>query len=268
MKLFIKTTIICLVILSSSCSKFTCDNFPDDNRQPDCDNCRILFIGSSYLNYAGNNVVEIFSEFCKAANREVIIEASMFGGFRLHRHLEYKPTIDKINSLGWDYVVLQGNSAYISKEKWHKYIIPRLEDLREIIKYNYDKTSVIYMMPWAYLDGLTFVEGETDNYDDMQLNIYNYSTKVATDIDIALAPAGWAWYQTRQKKYKAPLYLSDKNHQTISGAFLTAAVFYSTIFQEKAPYIEYTLTADDDESFLRETAYTIVIDDLDLWNIY
>jgi len=102
----------------------------------------------------------------------------------------------------------------------------------------------------------------------MQKNIYDNSIKVANNLDISLAPAGWAWYQLMLENYPAELYLNDMNHQTISGAFLTASVFYSTIFLEEVPSINYDLTENDDESLLRETAYNIVIDDLDLWNIY
>ena len=111
--------------------------------------------------------------------------------------------------------------------------MPYLSEFREIIKYNYDKTSVVYMMPWAYTDGLTFIDGETDTYEIMQKNIYDNSIKVANNLDISLAPAGWAWYQLMLENYPAELYLNDMNHQTISGAFLTASVFYSTIFWKR-----------------------------------
>ena len=268
MKIITKILILILVTSQSSCLKLICDSFPPDNRQPDCDSCRILFIGSSYLDYAGNNVIQIFSDFCIAKEKDVVIETSIAGGLRLYNHIEYQSTIDKINSQGWDYVILQGNSSFISKDKWYKYIVPYLSEFREIIKYNYDKTSVIYMMPWAYTDGLTFIDGETDTYEIMQKNIYDNSIKVANNLDISLAPAGWAWYQLWLENYPAELYLSDMNHQTISGAFLTASVFYSTIFLEEAPSINYNLTENDDESLLRETAYKIVKDELDLWNIY
>ncbi|NHZ85099.1 MAG: hypothetical protein GWP19_04365 [Planctomycetia bacterium] len=268
MQRHIQLPFVLLILLFTSCTKIICDKFPPNNRQPNCKSCRILFIGSSYLNYAGNNVVEIFSEFCKKANRDVIFETSVVGGFRLNKHIEYQPTIDKINSQGWDYVILQGNSAYISKKKWHEYIVPYLLKFRELIKYNYDKTSVFYMMPWAYTDGLSFIEGETDTYEEMQINIYNNSTTVAVDLDIALAPVGWAWYKIILDEYGASLYLSDKNHQSISGAFLTASVFYSSIFLEQAPEIDYELTENDNQKLLRETAYNTVIENLDLWNIY
>lgn len=268
MKIITKILILILVVNQFGCLQKICDDLPKDNRQPNCESCRILFIGSSYLQYGKGDVINIFNNFCKEANRDIIVETSIFGGYRLDRHLEYQPTIDKINSQGWDYVVLQGNSAYISQEKWHKYIVPYLSDFRDLIKYNYDKTSIIYMMPWAYLDGLEFIEGETDTYEDMQINIYNNSIKVANNLDITLAPAGWVWYQSRLDNYPAELYLSDLNHQTISGAFLTASVFYSTIFLEQAPEIDMELTENDNQQFLREIAYNIVIDDLDLWNIY
>jgi len=268
MKKYTRFILPLILFILLSCTDYLCSGNQVDNRQPNCDNCRILFIGSSYLSYAGNDVVDIFSKFCGKAGKQVSIDTSIEGGFRLNRHIEYHPTIDKINSQGWDYVVLQGNSAYVSKEKWHQYLVPYLTGFRQIIKDHYDKTSIIYMMPWAYLDGLTFIEGETDTYKEMQLNIYNNSIEIAQSIDISIAPAGWAWHKSMEQEYSELLYLNDLNHQTFEGAYLTASVLYSTIFLNKAPFIEKYSSEIVGDDFLRNIAYKIVINDLDDWNIY
>jgi len=163
---------------------------------------------------------------------------------------------------------LQGNSAFISQKKWHHYVIPYIEELRKIIKNRSEKTYVIYMMPWAYKDGLTFIEGETDTYEEMQLNIYNETIKLVINIDIALAPAGWAWYTAFLEGYDKDLYLNDLNHQSKYGAYLTACVFYSTVFSEMAPRVEYDWEEGDNSQYLSEVAFSTVTDNLDLWNIY
>ena len=268
MKYFWKVFTVFITVILCGCIDQICNNFPPDNRQPDCESCRVMFIGSSYLNYAGNNVVEIFSNLCAAAEKDVILGSSVYGGYRLHHHIENNSTIDMVNSQGWDYVILQGNAAYISKKEWHANLIPYLSDFRKLIKYNYDRTSIIYMMPWAYLDGLTFIEGETDTYEDMQNNIYKNTISYVTSLDISIAPAGWAWYHTIKQGYDGSLYLNDLNHQTFDGAYLTACVFYSTLFLEKAPFIEEYANEIPKEDFLRDIAYEIVINDLDNWNIY
>jgi hypothetical protein len=163
---------------------------------------------------------------------------------------------------------LQGNSAVLSQEKWHDQIIPYLKDLRKTIKSNSSKTCVIYMMVWAYLDGLVWVPGETDTYEQIQINLYNETIKLVNDIDIATAPVGWACYTAISNGYEADLYLNDYNHQSSSGAYLAACVFYSTIFLERAPQIEFPFSERDDPQVLHDAAYSTVMDHLDLWNIY
>ena len=240
----------------------------ETNAKPQCESCDILFIGSSYLSYAGNDVIEVFSNFATAANKDVYIDRRALGGWRLYKHAQSQETIDKINERKWDYIILQGNAAFLSKEKWHHYIIPYLKELRRIIKNNSPQTCVIYMMPWAYLDGLAWIEGETDTYQQMQENLYRETTKVVHDIDIVTAPAGWAWYTAITNGYAADLYLNDYNHQSKSGAYLTACVFYSTIFEEAAPLIPYPWGENDDAQYLHGVAHSTVVDNLSLWNIY
>lgn len=238
------------------------------NAKPDCQSCDILFIGSSYLAYNGNDVVQTFTDFAVTAYKPVRIERRVVGGWRLYNHIASSVTLDKIREREWDYIILQGNSAFLSKEKWHQYIIPYLKDFRKLIKENSPQTSVIYMMPWAYLDGLAWIEGETDTYEQMQENLYRETLKVIHDIDIATAPAGWTWYTAINDGYEGDLYISDFNHQSKAGAYLAAAVFYASIFEETPPSIPYTWRDEDDPQYLRNIAYSMVMDSLAVWNIY
>ena len=239
------------------------------NERPQCDECKILFIGSSYLNYAGQNVMEIFSWLAEEGEKSVYIRDRSIGGWRMPDHAQSQETIDLINEEKWDYVILQGNSAVLSQEKWQDQIIPYLVELRKIIKKNSPKTCVIYMMPWAYLDGLAWIPGETDTYEQMQINLYNETIEVVNDIDIATAPAGWIWYTLISEGYDPYLlYLNDYNHQARSGAYLTACVFYSTIYLEQAPRILFEWADEDEPHLLHQVAYSTVVDSLELWNIY
>ena len=125
------------------------------------------------------------------------------------------------------------------------------------------------MMPWAYLDGLAWVPRETDTYEQMQQNIYNHTINMVNDIDITTAPAGWAWYTLISDGYDPYLlYLNDFNHQASSGAYLAACVFYTTIFLERAPQIQFEWSDEDKPQTLSDVAYSTVTDHLDLWNIY
>lgn len=239
------------------------------NSRPECGSCSILFIGSSYLSYIGNDVVELFINFANQGGKNVYVDRRDLGGWRLYDHVQSPATIEKINERKWDYIILQGNAAFLSQEKWHHNIIPYLKEIRQIIKNRSEDTCVIYMMPWAYLDGLAWIPGETDTYEQMQVNLYNQTTKLVKDIDIATAPVGWAWYTAISNGYEAELlYLNDNNHQAKSGAYLAACVFYSTIFLEAAPMIPYTWNENDDPQYLHDVAHSTVLDHLELWNIY
>jgi hypothetical protein len=49
---------------------------------------------------------------------------------------------------------------------------------------------------------------------------------------------------------------------------LATCVIYSTVFLEKAPMITYDWDADNDPPYLHDLSYSIVLDSLELWNIY
>ena len=256
------------VFILSSCSLF--DNSEDeiDNAWSDCDNCEILFIGSSYLDYGGQDVIDIFEEFVAASDRDAEVKRSVYGGHRLYNHLENSTTLSLIDARAWDFIILQGNSAFISQEKWHDQLIPYLTEFREIIKTNNPNTTVIYMMPWAYLDGLAWMEGETDTYADMQKNIYSHTISVVKELDIATAPVGWAWYSAYEKGYRSDLYTDDDNHQGPMGAYLAAATFYTTVYQEYPEAINFYLNNRSIQDSLHHIAFNTVGDNLKLWNIY
>ena len=138
--------ILILILFTFSCKK---ELTPVDGRsfttnpRPDCENCSILFIGSSYLSYVGNDVVDIFNAFTDKTNKSIYIDQVIIGGQRLHDHIENPLTLSKIREWPWSYIIFQGNSAYISQEKWHQYLIPYLIDFKKIIRENNKNAQMI-----------------------------------------------------------------------------------------------------------------------------
>ena len=238
------------------------------NERTECNSCNILFIGSSYLNYFGHDVIDIFERMTVLAGKNIYLGRKDASGWSLKKHVENQQTIELVNERNWDYVILQSGALYLSKEKWHDYIIPHIKEFRKVIKNNYKKTCVVYMLPWAYKDGLTWMEGEGDTYEEMQINLYNETTKLVKDIDIATAPVGWAWHEAISDGFEEDLYILDKNHQSSYGAYLAACVFYSTIFLEKAPIVYMDWSEDIDPEYFHNIADSMVNENLELWNIY
>ncbi len=238
------------------------------NAWTDCDSCHILLIGSSYLAFNDADVIPILDSMAARANKPVSFEGQIKLGSRIRDHIGYDETMLKIQERSWDFIIFQGTSTYISKKKWHPYLLPYLEKFRSIIKEASPGTCIIYMMPWALEDGLTGIEGETDDYRQMQENIYTHTITAVKDLDIVTAPVGQAWYTVIKNGYQGKLYLHDRSHQDKSGAYLTAAVFYATIFLEKPPGISYSWSPGDDPDYLHHIADSIVNSRPDLWNIY
>jgi len=58
---------------------------------------------------------------------------------------------------------------------------------------NFKDTKIIYCLPWAYEDGMTWYEDWTDTYADMQDKIYNNTILFSNEIGFLIAPVGWAW---------------------------------------------------------------------------
>jgi hypothetical protein len=264
-------TAIALICLAGGCDGVVNQSplsYPAANERPDCNSCNILFIGSSYLSYLGNDVVEIFTQFTLTSRKNAYVHKRSVGGYRLDDHLESKETLEIVKGRDWDYIILQGNAAFMSQEKWHHYVVPYLIEWRKVIKEQNRNTCVIYMLPWAYLDGLAWMPGEPDTYWQMQENLLRHTTRVVHEIDIATAPVGWVWYRTWLDRYFITLYLNDDNHQAKSGAYLAAAAFYSTVFLEKAPQIYFRWDENVDTEYLHDLAYSTVVDSLAKWNIY
>ncbi len=232
--------------------------------------CDILFIGSSYFN--ANNLPGIFSALSDSASKSYYIDRYIPSGLYLGDHAASSITETKINQRDWDYVVLQGVGSLMAYPDYytHHPVYPALQTLKEKILANCPATKIIFCLPWAFEDGMTWLQGWTDTYADMQEKIYANTLTYANDLDLTIAPVGWAWYKVLEaKKYPLHyLHVSDWNHPSLRGSYLMACVIFSTIYQESTTTNLFWSTLDINEarSFQR-TASSTVLDSLELWNI-
>ena len=146
---------------------------------------------------------------------------------------------------------------------------PALVTLKGKILDNCASTRIIYCLPWAYEDGMTWL-GWPDTYEDMQLKIYNRTIEYSNDIGFTIAPVGWAWNKVLVDK-EFPLHylhLRDWNHPSSKGSYLMACVIFSTVFQESSVDISYYAELPKDEAvYFQTVASNIVLDSLHVWNI-
>ena len=74
-------------------------------------------------------------------------------------------------------------------------VVPALVELLRKATEDSPETKVVWMMPWAYEDGMLWVEGRTETYEDMQLDIEEKVLEWSDELGLVVAPVGMAFYE-------------------------------------------------------------------------
>jgi len=258
-----------LFLLPFTCACGIIDLGEDDQKEPKPGETTLLFLGSSYLN--AYDVPDRVKGFSKGAGEEVFVRTRLIPGLYLDFFAQDNQTTTMLRERDWDFVVLQGgsqNAAYPAVSE-HSTYLALLELHRKATELS-PGTKVVYMMPWAFEDGMLWVEGRTETYEDMQLDLREKALKWAEELDLVVAPVGMAFYEV-MTSWDPPqhyLHLSDWNHASYLGAYLAAATIYSTLFAQSITDVEYDWQVEQELArSLREVASTTVMDSLSLWRI-
>lgn len=255
------------LLLSSSCGIL--DPGEDPPREPAPGEVTVLFIGSSYLEF--NNVPKRFEELSRKAGHSVYVRSYTIPGHPLAYHASSFQVTSLLRERSWDFVVLQGGGESVAYPRGAQHpVLPALRELHRKSTETSPTTRVIWMMPWAYEDGMLWVEGRTEDYAQMQLDIQERVLDWSDQVGLVIAPVGMAFYEvlTEWDPGLHFLHEEDWNHATPAGSFLAAATFFSTIFVESSSDLPYRWTVESGlAASLREVASRTVLESLDLWNI-
>ncbi|MFC1581467.1 DUF4886 domain-containing protein [Candidatus Neomarinimicrobiota bacterium] len=263
--IFRSTIIISIIVLFiGNCTQI--NSVQSSEKQ--VDETKILFIGSSYFNY--HNLPGLIDNMAEFDNNNVFIENMIINGQFLDFHANSQATENKINEVEWDYIILQGvgrQMAYPEIFTDHP-AYPALLTLKNKIFSNSESTSMIFCLPWAFEDGMSWLEGWTDKFSDMQKKITENTLEYAEDIGFTIAPVGVAWQAVLEDQNYPLHYLheEDWNHPSLRGSYLTACVIYATIFLNSVNDIPFYANLTIDEArYFQAVASSIVFDDYDLW---
>lgn len=264
----LRRLLACLpLFLVSGCNILGLDD--GSPRKPADGATTVLFIGSSYL--AFNNVPDRFRDLSREAGHKVFMRYHLALGQQLSYFADSPAAADAIRDLDWDFVVVQGgaqSAAYPQMGGGSDYMA--LRELHRIATEDSPGTKVVYMMPWAFEDGMTWLEGRTETYEEMQLDIRERTLEWAHELDLVLAPVGMAWYEVLTSWPHDAHYLHDVdwNHASKEGSYLTAATIFSTVWVQDAAGVKYNWEIEKGlAQDLREVAGATVLDSLALWNI-
>lgn len=248
----------------------------DELRRADSLTTKVLFIGSSYFSF--NDLPALLQGLADSSGKKVAFAYDIINGTYLDDHVRSSLTPEMIRKADWDFVLLQDAGSPVGYPETHGSIVPpyvqretrwALTQLKEMAQRNHDKTKVVFLMPWAFEDGLTWIKGQTDTYEEMQQRICANTLAWSREIGFVVAPVGWAWRAvTAERPWKHYLFLSDYNHPSLRGSYLTACVLHATMFKKSVAGNGFRggLSRLDAEYFQRVASQT-VLDTLSLWNI-
>jgi hypothetical protein len=220
----------CLLLALSGCSSSS----KGDDAQEKRSCLRILFIGNSYT-YV-NDLPHLFAELANAGQHKVKTDMAAQGGFTLSAHLKSTQTLEKINSVKWDWVVLQEQSQIPSVEQVRtKGMYPAAISLVEKVRET--GATPIFFETWAHRDGWK-QQGLID-YESMQLEIHRGYMGIAQELKVSVAPVGYTWLQVRRQDPQLDLWQQDGSHPNRVGSYLAACVIYAAIYRQSPEGLKY-----------------------------
>jgi len=203
----------------------------------------VLLVGNSSIYY--NNMPEMLEDIAHKNGREIKTKLIAFGGYTLRDHLNEGVVKKALDSLHWDFVVLNEQSTF-----GENYVVNGVQRMREsesfyktvrefdsLIKKRGAKTVIISLYP---RNNVPQTDGEILDYSYM---------KIAKELDIELSPVSQTWRDILNVKSKWQLYRDDNLHPTPLGSFVTASVIYSTITDSKSKPMNGEITGSLIEEF-------------------
>ncbi len=176
---------------------------------------RVLLVGNSFTYYSGGLERHI-TALNEKSRKPLQLEVASFtrGGAPLKELWDEDGVHQMIKNGGYDFVVLQGDIPESSVEDFFDYGSRFVREVRET-----GATPILYMT-WDY-ERLGWISME---------EIACAHEELAERLDVEIAPVGLAMKSVEARHPEIEMIGSDREHQTIAGAYLAACVIYGTVF--------------------------------------
>lgn len=207
---------------------------------------RILFIGNSFT--YGNNMPQMVKAFADSAHIPVSIAMHAPGGISVgdtaqgtQAHMNNPVLFSLIRSQKWDFAVIQDNQGRFVLDSA---VFPNASkvvqghlNIMDSVKANNSCAKIILFGGWAFKFGLP-PYGNTGS-EMIQRILRNYCVLNDTMKEV-IAPIGEGWIKAISQLPAVNLWDADDAHPSYEGSYLTAAVIFSTIFNQPAKALNYT----------------------------
>lgn len=227
----------------------------------------VLFIGNSYT--AG--MTQVLQQLAQNLGDTLVVTEISPGGYTLQAHSTDMTTLNAIKQAKWDIVVLQEQSQRpsFSPTQVASDVYPYAKTLDGLIKQNHACTETMFYMTWGRKNGdaanCQFYP-PICTYAGMQQRLRESYIEMAKDNNGVVAPVGATWKMLRDSVASIDLYQPDESHPSAAGTYLTACVFYASIFHKSPEGSTYYggLSANDAQKIQYYTK-KVTLDSLNHW---
>jgi len=225
----------------------------------------VLFIGNSYI-YT-NDMPQLVSSMAASTGDQLVYDQHTVGGYTLLDHYNDTISTNKIQAGGWDYVVLQDQSQLPAFDNYDDFGGVYLSAMAQL----YSPCSrTLFYMTWGRENGDQGNCAEYPNlctYEGMDSMLRLRYTQMAQAAEQEVTPVGAVWRYIKQNYPSIDLYQPDESHPTLTGSYLVACCFYTSIFKKDPTFITYSSTVDAAQaSIIRQATKAILFDSLSNWD--
>jgi hypothetical protein len=194
----------------------------------------MLFLGNSFIYYNNslhNHTRKLMQSVYKEDAKQFFFKSMTISGSYLADHmLGAKGMITdythKKKNGPWEVVILQGQSREPINEKKSEQFTASARQLDQWIRDAGSKT--VLFMTWAY-----------KNKPDMARPLADAYIRMGNELNALVVPVGLAFDMARTENPDMELYAKDRKHPSLLGTYLTANVFFATLYGKSpvgAPY--------------------------------
>jgi len=232
---------------------------------------KVLFLGNSYT-YV-NDLPTLIKNLATNSGNILEKDQNTLGGYTLEAHSTNTTSLSKISSNNWDFVIIQGQSQRPSfpPSQVETDVFPFAKILNDSVVANNTCSETLFFMTWGRQNGdqsnCSFY-APLCTYEGMQQRLRESYLQMALDNNASVAPVSMAWKKARELTGDTiNLYNSDESHPSIYGSYLTACVFYASIFNKNPIGNSFHSTLPEPTALLLQTiANNVVFDSSYIWN--
>jgi hypothetical protein len=231
------------------------------------DTLRALFIGNSYMGV--NNLPQMVQDLSNSLGDVLIYDSNTPGGQTFQNHAANPINYQKMAQQPWDYIILQGQSQEPSFPygQVNTQTLPFAVQLADSAKAIQPCSQVNYFMTWGRQNGDPQWDS-INTFDKMNARLRDAYLRIADSANAAVSPVAVAWKYVRDNYPVINLYQQDGSHPSLTGSYLAACVFYSSLYHKPSTGSTYNPGIDlADALLLQQIASSIVLDSLSTWKL-